>query len=184
MQLLGMLTVNEEPKSKDDLLEILWKASEYFPQGTWEGIEYLGKISVMHDLKIKSRGKVHRTFILNNLMRKIREIKSVLDSRGLLLAVTYDPVISIYHQFERERFRRIINLVRDYVVNDVGMLSLFEMRDEIATKVAAHGLGHNQGLRHHAEPIDLMYVCLLDGHPIKRDGFCDECQRKLKSRID
>lgn len=183
MQLLDMLTINEEPKSKEDLLEIIWKASDYFPQGVWEEIRFVGNINVKYDLKIKTRERIYRAFIFNNLMRKIRETKNMFDSCGLLLAVTYDPVISIYHQFELERFKRIINFIRDYVSRDVGMLSLFDMQDEIATRVAAHGLGHNQGLKHHVEPIDLMYGSLLNGRSIKRDGFCGECRRKLKSNI-
>ncbi|MFQ6064843.1 MAG: hypothetical protein ACE5L6_05135 [Candidatus Bathyarchaeia archaeon] len=183
MQLLDMLTINEEPKSKEGLLETIWKAFDYFPRGIWEEIRFVGNIIVKYDLKIKTREKIYGAFIFNNLMRKIREIKNVFESRGLLLAVTYDPVISVYHQFELESFKRIINLVRDYVSRDVGMLSLFEILDETATRVAAHGLGHNQGLKHHVEPIDLMYGSLLDGHSIKRDGFCDECREKLRSNI-
>lgn len=182
MQTLDMLTINEEPENKENLLEIVWNAFDYFPEDIWEGVKYLGNISVKHDLKIKSKERFYGAFIFDNLIDRIREMKNVLKTRGLLLAVTHDPVIAIYHRFELERFKRIINLIRDYVSKDLGMVSLFEMGEETATKIAAHGLGHNQGLRHHAEPIDLMYARLLNGHPIKKNGFCSQCQRKLKNR--
>lgn len=184
MQSLDMLTINEELKNKEDLIEIMWKAFNYFPEGIWKGVNYLGNINVKHDLKIKSKEEVHGAFIFSNLMRKTREMKNMLKGEDLLLAVTHDPVIVTYHRFELERFKRIINLVYDYVSNDVGMISFFETEEKATAKIAAHGLGHNQGLSHHAEPIDLMYLRLLNGYPIKIDGFCAECQRKLRNRIE
>lgn len=183
MQMLDMLIINREPKNKENLLAIIWDAFDYFPEGTWEGIKYLGNMNVKHDLKIKSKEKVYGAFLFDNLMAKIREMKNVLESHSLLLAVTSDPVIAIYHRFELEQFKRIINLIRDFVSKDVGMVSLFEMEEEAASRLAAHGLGHNRGLTHHVEPIDLMYARLLDGHPIERDGFCHKCRLKLKNRI-
>jgi len=96
------------------------------------------------------------------------------------LAMTHDPVIVMYHRFEVDRFKRTINIVHDYVSNDVGMISLYETDEDAVAKVAAHGLGHNQGLAHHVEPVDLMYVGLLHGRSIEIDGFCNECKRKLK----
>lgn len=183
MHFVDMLTINEEPKNTEDLMGIVREAVDYFPEGIWEGINYLGSVNVKYDLEMKAREKVYRALIFDNLMTRIREMKNVLESRRLLLAVTHDPVISIYHRFELEKFKRIVNLVRDYVSRDVGIISLFEIEEEAATRIAAHGLGHNQGLKHHATPIDLMYAGLLDRHPIRRDGFCDECQRKLEKRI-
>jgi hypothetical protein len=50
--------------------------------------------------------------------------------------------------------RRIVNLVRDYVASDVGMISLFGSDEESAVWISAHGLGHSRGLVHHTEPID------------------------------
>lgn len=183
MQSLDMLTINEELKNKEDLMEIMWKAFNYFPEGVWKGVSYVGNFNVKHDLKIKSKEEVYGTFIFPHLVRKIREMKNVLKVEDLLLAVTHDPVIVTYHRFELDRFKRIINLIHDYVSNDVGIISLFKTDEDAATKIAAHGLGHNQGLKHHSEPIDLMYVRLLDECPIKIDGFCNECQRKMKSRL-
>ena len=184
MQFLDMLTINEKPRNKEDLLEIIWKAFDYFPEGVWEGINYLGNIKQKHDLKIKSEERVYGAFIFDGLKDMMIEMKNALKSDyDLLLAVTHDPVVAIYYRFELEKIKRIINLIRDYVSKDIGIVSLFEMEEESATKIAAHGLGHNQGLRHHTEPIDLMYARLLNGYPIKRDGFCVECQRKLMNKI-
>jgi hypothetical protein len=72
--------------------------------------------------------------------------------------------------------------VHDYVNTEVGVVSLFGIDEEDAVRVSAHGLGHNMGLRHHNEPIDLMYARLLNGKTNK-EGFCDECVDKIEHRI-
>lgn len=183
MQSLEMLTINEELKNKEDLVEIIWDAFNYFPEGFWNEVNYVGNISVKHDLEIKSKEEVYGAFIFPYLVRKIRETRNTLRIANLLLAVTHDPVIVTYHRFESDRFRMVADVVHDYVSDDVGMISFFEIEDEVGIKVAAHGLGHNQGLRHHAEPLDLMYARLLNGRPISVDGFCSECERKLRSKL-
>lgn len=182
IQFLDALTINEETENRDNLMEIIWEAFDYFPQGTWEGIKYLGNICMKHDLKIRSKDRVYRGFIFNDLMRRVRKVKKLLESDVLMLALTHDPVIAIYHRLEVGKFKRIVDLVRDFVSKDVGLVSLFEIEEKTARKIAAHGLGHNQGLKHHAEPVDLMYAGLLYGDPIERDGFCGECERRLKNR--
>jgi hypothetical protein len=184
MQSLDMLAINEEPRNREQLIETMWKAFNYFPKGVWKGVNYLGNINIKHDLKIKSREEVHGAFIFPHLVTKIREMKGMFEIHDLLLGVTHDPVIVTYHRFELNRFKRIVNLIHDYVSNDIGMISLFETDEKTTTRIAAHGLGHNQGLSHHLEPIDLMYVRLLNGHSTEIDGFCDECQRKLKKRME
>lgn len=183
MPSLDMLSINEELGNKEDLVEVMWKAFTYFPRGIWEGVNYLGDVSVKCDLKIRSKEEVRRAFVFSHLMRRIREMRDMLRIENLLLAVTHDPVLVMFHRFEVDRFKRIVNVVHDYVSDDVGMISLFETDEDATTKMAAHGLGHNQGLMHHAEPVDLMYAGLLGGNPIKIDGFCSKCQRKLKKRI-
>lgn len=180
MQSLDMLTINEEFMNREDLVEMMWKAFSYFPRGIWEGVNFVGNMNVKCDLKIRSKQDVCGAFIFSHLLRKIKEMKNILKTEDLLLAMTHDPVIAVYHRFEVDRFKRTINIVHDYVSNDVGMVSLYETDEDAAAKVAAHGLGHNQGLTHHAEPIDLMYEGLLHGRPIEIDGFCNECKRKLK----
>ena len=183
MQSLDMLTINEEFRNREDLVEMMWKAFSYFPRGIWEGVNFVGNMSVKCDLKVRSKQDARGAFIFSHLLRKIKEIKNTLKTEDLLLAMTHDPVIVVYHRFEVDRFKRTINIVHDYVSNDVGMVSLYETDEDAAAKVAAHGLGHNQGLTHHAEPIDLMYAGLLHGNPIKIDGFCKGCQLKLRKRM-
>lgn len=182
MSSLDMLTVNEELGNKEDLVEVMWKAFSYFPRGIWEGVNYVGNISVKRHLKIKSKEEVYGAFVFSHFIRRIREMRSMFRVEDLLLAVTHDPVIVMFHRFEVDRFKRIVNVVHDYVSDDVGMISLFETDEDATTRVTAHGLGHNQGLTHHAEPLDLMYAGLLDGNPIEIDGFCSKCKRKLKER--
>lgn len=180
VQSLDMLTINEELRRREDLVEVMWRALTYFPKGIWEGVNLVGNVHVKRDLKIKSRKEDLGAFLFSRLLRKIREMKRRFGLKDPLLAVTHDPVIVMYHRFEVDRFKRVVNLVHDYVSSDVGMLSLFETEEDAAAKVAAHGLGHNRGLEHHLDPVDLMYEGLLHGKPIRIDGFCDECQRKLK----
>lgn len=182
MQSLDLLTINDQPSNKEDLVEIMWRAFRYFPEDLWTGVNYVGNVNVKHDLEIKSNEETHGAFIFSQLVRKVRKMKNGLRIEDLLLAVTHDPVIIMYHRFELKKFKRIVDLVHDYVSDDVGILSLFKTGEEEATKIAAHGLGHNQGLTHHAEPIDLMYVRLLKGDPIRIDGFCIKCQQKLKKK--
>jgi len=180
---INMITINDAFKNKDEFLEILWAAFDYFPEGLWQGIKYLGNIALNHNLKIKLKKKVYSALIFNDLIRQLKEIKKTIKANTLLLTLTKDPVIAVYTRLEVERFERIINLVHDYVSTDVGILSLFGKVDEKAIKMAAHGLGHNKGLEHHLKPVDLMYAGLLKENSIESDGFCVECQKKLKNRI-
>lgn len=177
-----MLTINEM-KNREDLIEVIWKAFDYFPKGRWGGVKFLGNINMEHDLEISSKEEIYSAFIFNNLLGKIRELKNMLKIDDLLLALTFDPVVVIYHRLMSNGFGRIVNLVRDYVSKDVGMISLFEIDEKTGVKIAAHGLGHNQGLNHHEEPIDFMYVGLLNGSQIKKNGFCDDCQKKLERTV-
>lgn len=183
---MDTLTINEDLKNKEDLVEIVWRAMKYFPQGIWEGegIEYLGNVILKHDLKIELNKKTYGGFLLKDLIKKLREMKKRFKSEKLLLALTHDPVILIYYQFdERYRIVRKGGPVHDFVLEEMGIVSFFEIEEESGIKVTAHGLGHNQGLVHHAEPIDLMYGSLLNEiKSIKKDGFCKTCQEKLKEK--
>ena len=89
-------------------------------------------------------------------------------------------MIITFFRLESNVFQNVAGLVRDYVTDDVGMVSLFETDEEEGRRVAAHGLSHNRGLVHHEEPLGLMYVGLLDGLPIQTNGFCVECRDKLE----
>jgi len=183
--LLDTFTINEEPKNKEDLVEIIWQALKYFPKGIWEGVEYLGNVNIKHDLKVEINKRPYGAFLFQDLIKMIRETKKTFKSDKLLLAVTHDPVIAIYYQFEVTRLIKISNLVRDFVSKELGIVSFFEIEDEVGIEITAHGLGHSEGLIHHTQPIDLMYEDLLRRNLklTKKDGFCDTCQQKLKNRI-
>jgi len=104
---------------------------------------------------------------------------------SLFLGITTDPVVAMYHFFDRTSFKKALYLVHDYVDEKVGVVSLFQVKEESSRKLVAHGLGHNRGLRHHVEPIDLMYSKLLNSLTLQVDGFCEVCLRKLaKDKID
>ncbi|KON31495.1 hypothetical protein AC482_00455 [miscellaneous Crenarchaeota group-15 archaeon DG-45] len=180
MHLLDVLTLNEDPRDREDLLKIIWRALSYFPEEMWDGVNYLGNVDLEHHLKIRSGEELHGAFVVEQLMNRIRELKKHLEARDLLLALTHDPVVIAYYSFEDGGLRRVVGLVRDYVNREVGAVSLFEMGEERGIKVAAHGLGHHRGLEHHPDPIDLMYVRLLNGTPLREDGFCDECKNRLE----
>jgi predicted Zn-dependent protease len=57
--------------------------------------------------------------------------------------------------------------------------SLFQVDAQQSSRVVVHGLGHNRGLRHHVEPIDVMYPHLLKSPVLEVEGFCMGCLRKL-----
>ena len=182
VQSLDVLTINEGFRSEGDLVEIVWRAFDYFPRGIWEGVNFVGNVSVGCDLEIKSGEGVYGAFVFSRLIGRIREMRRMFRVEDLLLAVTHDPVVVTFHRFDVDRFKRIVNVVHDYVSDDVGVISLFKTEEDAATKIAAHGLGHNRGLTHHGEPVDLMYARLLNGNPIRIDGFCKECKEKLRRR--
>jgi hypothetical protein len=180
VRLIDVLTINEDPKNEEELIEIVEQACEYFPRGNWEGIEYLGNLNMEHDVKITSNRGVYGAFIFEKLVMKIRKLKSMFNAFELLLGITPDPIVTIYYRFERRTYERMVNLIHDYVSRDVGVVSLFRVEDGSASRLIAHGLGHNRGLRHHVDPIDLMYVDLLNHPMLNREAFCRECTNKLK----
>jgi len=174
---IGMLAINKV--SKEDLLEIVWRALEYFPEGVWDEVKYLGNAIIRHDMKVKIKGASYEAFIFNNLLDKIKRFRMAIKIKDLLLAVTVDPVIAICSRLGSRGIRYIANLVHDYVSTDVGIVSLFAIEGESAIMVTAHGLGHSRGLRHHGKPIDLMYEGLLENKTLDKDGFCEDCLRRI-----
>lgn len=179
MPSMEMLTVNEANKSIENILEIIWRALEYFPKGVWDEVRYLGNAYIKHDVKVEIKGIFYKAFIFNNLLSKVRRIRGAMGIKDLLLAVTVDPVIAVYPQLESKGISHMVSLVRDYASNDVGIVSLFSLEDDTAVMVTAHGLGHSRGLRHHSEPIDLMYEGLLRSKILNREGFCGDCLRRI-----
>lgn len=181
MRYINLLTINRDFR-EDDLVEVMWNALRYFPDDLWNGINYIGNINVCYDFKINFRGEICGAFLLKNLIEKVRIFKKIFEIENPLVALTCEPVIVSHYRFERGSFKRINNLVRDYMCEELGILSLFKVDEEISVWIAAHGLGHSQGLQHHSEPIDLMYVGLLNGSRLVEEGFCGECRVKLERR--
>ncbi len=181
MHSLDILTINESLRNKDDLLEIVWNALNYFPEGMWREINYLGNTSVKSDLIIEAHGEIGHALTFPKILRKLQNMRDMLNTRTLLLAITHNPVVVVYCRFEGSSFKRSVVPVHDYVSEDVGILSFFQKDGPVTVRIMAHGLGHNRGLEHHTEPIDLMFVGLLNGSRLALDGFCRTCRRKLQS---
>ncbi len=179
---VGTLTINEDPQDSEDLLEIVYAAMKYFPKGIWGQIEYFGNIKIKHNFQIKLQERVFGVLIFEEIVQKLKKIKNTLRFKGLLLALTHDPLIRINYFFEKGTFRRVVLLIHDYVTKAIGIVSFFQIEGEITKMITAHGLGHNQGLVHHSEPIDLMYAGLLGGEPLKKIGFCKNCKQQLEKR--
>lgn len=179
---INILTINEELLDAEDLLEIVHSAMKYFPKRIWGKVEYFGNLRIKHHFQIKFQGKIFDALVFEEILQKLKEIKTALNFEGFLLALTYDPLIRINYCFEKGAFRRLVLWIHDYVVGTIGMISFFQIEGETMKMVTAHGLGHNQGLKHHFEPIDLMYVGLLGNEPLKKIGFCEECKGKLEKK--
>lgn len=179
MPSMKMLTVNEAGKSIENIIEIIWRALEYFPKGMWDEVRYLGNANIKYDVKIEIKGMLYKAFLFNNLLGKIKKIRGAMGIRDLLLAITVDPVVAVYPKIGSAGISHIVNLVRDYASSDVGIVSLFAMEDDTAIMVTAHGLGHSRGLRHHSEPIDLMYEGLLRNKTLSKEGFCEDCLKRM-----
>lgn len=171
--------INAEPESERDLVKIAEDARSYFPTKTWEAIRYLGKLSLKHDVTIKTGGESFGAFLFEKLTKRIGRMKDSHRLMNLLLAITPDPILAMYYFLDGRQFKRTIHLVHDYVAEEFGVISLFRVNEESSSKLVAHGLGHNRGLRHHLEPIDLMYSELLRTPNLRVEGFCNVCMRKL-----
>jgi len=184
MQSIALLTINEEQDEKD-LVKIVQDASGYFPTETWDDIRYIGKLSMEHDFKVATSGVSYGAFLFQKLTNRIKRVKDSNRLVSLLLGITADPIVAMYHFFDRTSLKRALYLVHDYVDQKVGVVSLFQVQEEFSSKLVAHGLGHNRGLHHHTEPIDLMYSELLSALTLQVDGFCEVCLRKLtRDRTD
>jgi predicted Zn-dependent protease len=180
MQPIRVLTISGKTEDKEDLVEIVEDASDYFPTDTWDTIIYIGKLSLEHDFKVATNRESYGAFLFQRLLKRIRKVRDSTNLISLLLGITSDPVVAVHHFFDRTNFKRRFYLVHDYVDETAGIVSLFQVKEEISSKLVAHGLGHNRGLRHHIEPIDLMYFELLKSPMLQVDGFCEVCLRKLR----
>ncbi len=179
MRSIDILLVNGEPENERDVIRIVEDASNFFPIETWGDVKYLAKLMLEHDVTIATGGESFGAFLFEKLTKRIGRIKRSNKLTNLLLGITPDPIIAVYYFLDGRRFRRTLHLVHDYVDERIGVVSLFRVNEESSSKVVAHGLGHNRGLRHHLEPIDLMYTELLRTSTLQVEGFCKVCVRKL-----
>jgi len=176
---IDVLTINAEPEDDQDLVKLAEHAKAYFPTETWDDIRYLGKLSLEYDVKILTGKESLEAFLFEKLTKRIRKVRDSHRSLNLLLAITPDPIVAMYYFFDGKNFKRTLYLVHDYVAETVGVVSLFQVNKRTSTRVIAHGLGHSRGLRHHLEPIDLMYPELLRASTLQVEGFCKACLDKL-----
>ena len=177
---ITVLTISGKTEDKEDVVEIVEDASGYFPTDTWDDIIYIGKLSLEHDFKVATNRESYGAFLFQKLIKRIRRIRDSTKLISLLLGITSDPIVTVHHFFDRTNFKRRFYLVHDYVDETAGVVSLFQVKEETSSKLVAHGLGHNRGLRHHIEPIDLMYFELLKSPILQVDGFCEVCLSKLR----
>jgi predicted Zn-dependent protease len=184
MRSIDVLTINGEPENDLDLVKIAEDAKHYFPSATWDDVRYIGKLSLEPDIKIMTSGESFGAFLYEKLTKKIRRIRESHRLISLLLGITPDPVVAMYHFFDKRSFKRTLFVVHDYVSKNVGVVSLFRVNQESSSKMVAHGLGHSKGLRHHKEPIDLMYSGLLRTPTLQVEGFCEVCLSKLTRESD
>ncbi len=178
MRSIDVLLINGEPENRRDIIKIVEDASSYFPTETWDDVKYLAKLILEHDVTIATGGESFGAFLFEKLTKRIGRIKHSNRLVNLLLGITSDPIIAVYYFFDGRRFKRTLHLVHDYFDERIGVVSLFQVNEGSSSKVVAHGLGHNRGLRHHLKPIDLMYSELLTAK-LKVEGFCEVCLRKL-----
>ncbi len=179
MQSINVLTISGAPQHGLDLVKAAEDGKRYFPTGIWDDARYLGSLSLEHDVKIATGGETFGAFLFEKLTERIRRIKDSHKLVDLLLGITPDPIVAMYYCFDGKRFKRTLYLVHDYMTETVGVVSLFQINEGNSSKVVAHGLGHSQGLRHHAKPIDLMYHELLRIPMLKVEGFCKACLQRL-----
>ncbi len=179
MRAIGVLTVNAQAGDEERVVKTVEDASEYFPADTWESIQYLGELRLKPDVQVAIKEELLGALLLEKLVAAISKARDREHLVTLLLGITLDPVIAIYCFFNGTTFRRTPYLIHDYVAGKTGIVSLFQMDYQQSSKVVAHGLGHNRGLRHHMKPIDLMYSQLLNSPVLQVEGFCTGCLRKL-----
>ncbi len=176
---INVLTINEGVENELDLVKVVEDAKKYFPTETWEEVRYLGELSLEHDFRIAMNTESLGAFLFERLIERIGKIRDADRLENPLLGITRDPIVTLYYFFDGKNFKKALYLVHDYVSERVGVVSLFQVDEDISSKVVAHGLGHNKGLRHHIKPVDLMHPDLLRFPKLRLEGFCKDCLRKL-----
>jgi predicted Zn-dependent protease len=184
VQSINVLTVNAELENAADFVKVVEDAKEYFPKENWQEVRYFGKVSLDYDFRISVGDQTFGAFLFGKLVKEFEKIKDSEGLMSLLLGITPDPVVASHYFFDGKSFRRAVYIVHDFVGERVGVVSFFRVTEESASKVVAHGLGHNRGLRHHVKPSDIMYSELLRIPVLQVDGFCRACMDKLRSATE
>jgi predicted Zn-dependent protease len=179
VQSINVLTIDAELEDKTEPVRIVEEAKGYFPAEAWDEIRYLGKLTLKHDVKILIGQQCLDGFLFEKLVERFGKVVSHWRLQDLLLGITTVPIVATYYFFDGRQFKRAVYLVHDYVAKKVGVVSLFCVNEESSSKVVAHGLGHNRGLRHHVKPVDLMHPELLKLPKLQIEGFCKLCLREL-----
>lgn len=182
MEPIGLLAINPETNEQvHNFAKTVEVATSYFPIETWDSIKYLGEINTRCDVRILAGKTVCEAFLFKRLVERVRKFRKMSKWLNLLLGVTTDPIIATYWYFDGKRFKRANYLITDYVARSIGVVSFFQVECESSKKVVAHGLGHNRGLRHHIEPVDIMYTELLKASTLRVEGFCEACKKEMSN---
>jgi len=180
MRSINVLSINGEAENERDLIKTVRDAIRYFPKEAWDDIRYIGKIRLEHDIRLATCERSFGAFLFEKLVERVGKMKGSDEVMNLLLGITLDPIAAMYYCFDGTNFKRSLYFIHDYVGVKVGVVSFFRVKEESSGKVVAHGLGHNKGLHHHTEPIDLIYSELLRFPRLQVEGFCEACMHKLK----
>jgi predicted Zn-dependent protease len=177
---IGVLAINPETKEQPhDFTKTVQLATRFFPSETWDNIEYLGEIDASCDVRILVGKTVREAFLFRRLVEKVNMFRKRSKWFNVLLGITAGPIVATHWCFDGIRFKRVSYLVVDYVAKSVGIVSFYQVEGEFPAKVVAHGLGHSRGLRHHTEPVDVMYSDLLRASMLHVEGFCEACKREI-----
>ena len=172
---LDFVTINCEDRTDVDYLKMVEVATKLFPITILDEISDKGSIQVLSRWKAAIEGKSYRALLFQETFKKLK-------GKDPLIGMIKDPVIAFYHFFDRTNFKKAIYLVHDYMDERIGVVSLFYLEEDASSKLVAHALGHKEGLRHHTEPIDLMYSELLTSYQSIKQSFCPVSVDKLKKK--
>lgn len=181
---LQFLSINGAVKDKENLAEIVGRASELFPRNLWEDVEYLWNVKIDPDVPIEYKKKPYLAFSIEKIKRKMRYLRKILEPPSTLFGITYDPIVVSFSGFENGVYMNLYGLVREDFYGDIGFFSLFDTEEEKSHPLIAHGLGHSFGLDHHTKPIGIMYDRISSVHSEGLEEFCPDCTRFLEDGRD
>jgi len=178
---LDLVTINCEDRTDVDYSKIVEVATELFPITILDGISDKGNIQVPSPVGAVIKGRSYEALLFQELLTKLKKLKG----QDPLMGMTKDPVIAVYQFFDRTKFKKSVYMIHDYMDGRIGFVSLFGLESlgyGDLSKLVAHALGHKEGLSHHLEPIDLMYMELVSGYQSIKQAFCPVCVDKLKKK--